>query len=188
MRTTWLKRAALQCLTNLVPCEIAMERLRSPELGPQDILLFLVFAQVEDVASQSAATGALAMMSDDPDIAQNIVNCKLNQKQPTEEEDDDKYSDEKVSQDLDAELAAELAKPAEADLQADVQRSDSTYGRAKARARARAKAKLGKNKGDKQRTGLSVLKEILADKTTHRDVRARVEYTMANLKKHGALP
>lgn len=71
-----VQRAAVECLTNLVMCEKAMERLHSPA-GEQDIRFFLIFSQTSDVPTQCAATGALAMISSDPVLALKIASLRL---------------------------------------------------------------------------------------------------------------
>jgi len=67
-----LQRAAVEALTDLVMCPRSIKRLQG-ENGDQDIRLFLLFSQDDDVRLQSAATGALAMVSNDPIIATKIA-------------------------------------------------------------------------------------------------------------------
>merc|ERR1719273_185747 len=84
-----VQRAAIECLTNLVSCEKAMERLRGPA-GDNDIRFFLIFARaIDDPKAQSAATGALAMVSYDKIIAKKIAECVLTSTVYDEDDEDD---------------------------------------------------------------------------------------------------
>jgi len=69
-----LQRAAIEGMTNLVMCGKTLERLKGAA-GDQDIQFFLIFAQSDDLAAQTAATGALAMISGDEEIAKKIIGC-----------------------------------------------------------------------------------------------------------------
>mmetsp|Transcript_20827 Transcript_20827/g.33554 ORF Transcript_20827/g.33554 Transcript_20827/m.33554 type:complete len:255 (+) Transcript_20827:757-1521(+) len=65
-----IQRVGIECMANLVVCEKSFERLKKSE---QDIKLFLLFAKSDDLKCQMAASGGLAMMSQDPDIAKEVV-------------------------------------------------------------------------------------------------------------------
>jgi hypothetical protein len=76
-------------MTNLVMCELIQDRLRG-DSGDQDIQYFIIFAQTDDVATQCAATGALAMLSQDPELAVKIARCSLQTAhQPSHDDTDD---------------------------------------------------------------------------------------------------
>ncbi len=66
-----VQRAAVECLTNLITTEQAVKRLRS-YAGHQDIKILVLFCGSEDVAAAQAASGALAMVSGDKEIAKKI--------------------------------------------------------------------------------------------------------------------
>jgi len=85
---TMLQRAAVEAMTNMVMCESSLERLKS-EGGQTDLQMFLLFAQSEDEATRCAATGALAMISADPDIAVRIARTQLVSQETLEEADDE---------------------------------------------------------------------------------------------------
>lgn len=69
-----VQRAGIECLTNLSTCSKATERLSSPS-GMHDLTFFLIFAESDDLSSRLAATGALAMITSDEEIAKNL--CAL---------------------------------------------------------------------------------------------------------------
>jgi len=65
-----VQRVGIECMSNLVVCEKSFERLQKTD---QDIKLFLLFAKADNLKIQSAATGGLAMMTQDPDIGKNVL-------------------------------------------------------------------------------------------------------------------
>uniref|UniRef100_A0A7S2TMN9 Protein HGH1 homolog n=1 Tax=Lotharella oceanica TaxID=641309 RepID=A0A7S2TMN9_9EUKA len=65
-----VQRVGVECMANLVMCERSIVRLRDSE---QDIKLFIMFAKAEDMRTKLAATGGLAMMTQDPDVAKAVA-------------------------------------------------------------------------------------------------------------------
>eukprot|EP00457_Paulinella_chromatophora_P000211 gb/GEZN01000211.1/.p1 GENE.gb/GEZN01000211.1/~~gb/GEZN01000211.1/.p1 ORF type:complete len:1147 (-),score=257.96 gb/GEZN01000211.1/:2145-5585(-) len=72
-----LQRSVVEAMCNLCINDKILERLAS-EGGEQDLMFFLLFSQVEDVPTQMAATGSLAMVSQHPEVAKRIAHCKVN--------------------------------------------------------------------------------------------------------------
>lgn len=68
--------AAVEAMCNLVECPKIIERLSS-DVGEQDIKLLLMFAGTDDLPTQRAATGALAMASNVPEVAIRIAETVL---------------------------------------------------------------------------------------------------------------
>jgi len=66
-----LHRAAVETMANMTMCSRGIERLKS-ESGDQDIRLFVMFAQSDDVPTQRASAAALAIASTDLDVATKI--------------------------------------------------------------------------------------------------------------------
>jgi hypothetical protein len=64
--------AALEAQTNMVMCEEAVDHFRS-EAGDQDIKIFLAFCRSEEFEAMRAASGALAMLSYDEEVAKKIA-------------------------------------------------------------------------------------------------------------------
>lgn len=71
-----VQRAAVECMANLSVCSKALDRLHT-EGGTQDLKIILMFCNTDDVPTQSAATGALAMISDVPLLAEKIATTEL---------------------------------------------------------------------------------------------------------------
>ncbi len=66
-----VQRVGVELLSNLVVCSKTFERLAQD--GDQDIKLFLMFAQSDDLHTRRAAAGALAMMCQEPRIAERVA-------------------------------------------------------------------------------------------------------------------
>eukprot|EP00742_Colponemidia_sp_Colp-10_P010852 GILJ01011969.1.p1 GENE.GILJ01011969.1~~GILJ01011969.1.p1 ORF type:complete len:554 (+),score=88.39 GILJ01011969.1:338-1999(+) len=67
-----LRRAGTEALTNLSTCESMLEKLASGK-GTNDIKVFIAMSQSEDLATANAAAGALAMLTQIPEISSIIV-------------------------------------------------------------------------------------------------------------------
>lgn len=65
-----IQTAALQALSNMIGCEEVLEKLKVS--GDNDLQIFLAFCKSDDVTAVSAASGALAMATYDPDIAKCV--------------------------------------------------------------------------------------------------------------------
>jgi len=68
-----VQRVGIECMANLIICDKSLERLSSSD---QDIKLFLLFAKADNKRMQLAATGGLAMMTQDPRVAENVLRLE----------------------------------------------------------------------------------------------------------------
>jgi hypothetical protein len=80
--------AAVECMANLCTSDKIIERLRS-DAGQQDLKILLMFCGTEDVRTQTAATGAVAMISSDPETALRLANTSLTSTLAPESEEDE---------------------------------------------------------------------------------------------------
>ena len=70
--TVMLQRAAIECLSNLTMMPLILEKLEK-DVSSEDIKLFVLFSKSDDVPSQLAALGALAMISSSNVIARRLI-------------------------------------------------------------------------------------------------------------------
>jgi hypothetical protein len=92
------QRASIECMLNLAMCEPALELLSS-EAGEQDLRFFLIFAQQDDdIPVQSAATGALAMLSGIEEILTKVLKLEFTTLVPVDDFKAQLNLDENVEQ------------------------------------------------------------------------------------------
>jgi hypothetical protein len=121
----------------------------------------MMFAQSDDVESQSAATGALAMVAHDPEIAKHIAKAWAIEP--------DKDSKEKDTKDADS----------KADSKAAPAKEDTTVVTTDQKQLTAADRELA------QLYNLNVLQVLYLSPQTHKDVKIRVAAALKHMKAHG---
>jgi hypothetical protein len=92
--------ACVELAANLITCEKVVERLRSAS-GEQDLKILLMFCGTEDLPTQRAATGAIAMVTADPEVAYRVGTIVLTSYlQPDSEEEEGEADGDKTQREI----------------------------------------------------------------------------------------